>query len=232
MCVTRLSDEPPPESEEIMKAFEEAWVGTAGYVRGDGTRQRYALACQGLVRSRTGDCVSEVFVVDLPVDPVGLEAAGDEPLAGTAVTRPGVPRGVRQRRLTRTTDRRSPGLQGPRHWLRSCPDGSLIACLMQDDEGVVQLFAVQTATGDLRQITRDPWDVGSAFSWSPDGGRIAYIADGAVMTVDIASGRSRRLTSRTAVSPRPEACVFSPDGRSIAYMRTLTHNQLFVVDAG
>ena len=72
----------------------------------------------------------------------------------------------------------------------------------------------------------------SAFSWSPDGGRIAYIADGSVMTVDIGSGRSWRLTLRTAAAPRPEACVFSPDGRSIAYMRTLTHNQLFVVDAG
>jgi hypothetical protein len=234
VCVTRLRDEPMPGTDEIMRSYEEAWVGTVGYIRGDGTRQRYALACQGLVRSRTGDSRSEVFLVDLPDDPRALEVAGDAPLTGTSLTRPAAPRGVLQRRLTRTDDRRYPGLQGPRHWLRSCPDGSLIACLMRDDDGRVQLFAVETVTGRLRQITRDPWDVASAFSWSPDGGRIAYIADASVMTVDTSSGRSRRLTPRTAAAtaPRPEACVFSPDGRSIAYMRTLTHNQLFVVEAG
>jgi hypothetical protein len=234
VLVTRLADEPPPGSDEIVKAFEESWVGTAGYVRGDGTRQRYALACQGQVRSPAGAVVSEVFLVDLPADAVALETAGDGPLPGTPLTRPVPPHGVVQRRLTRTTDRRHPGLQGPRHWLRSCPDGSEIACLMRDDNGIVQLFAVGTATAGLRQITRDAWDVASSFSWSPDGSRIAYVADGSVMTVDVDTGHSRRLTPRTVggTAPRPEACVYSPDGRSIAYMRTLGHNQLFVVDAG
>jgi Tol biopolymer transport system component len=53
-----------------------------------------------------------------------------------------------------------------------------------------------------------------------------------------------RLTDRTlAAPPRPEACVFSPDGRRIAFMRSAAgrstphgppaaevHNQIFVVD--
>jgi hypothetical protein len=234
VLVTELADEPPAGSDAITKAFEEAWIGTAGYLRPDGGRQRYALAFQGHVRSPPGDLVSEVFVVDLPDDPTSLEIAGERPLAGTPLTRPAPPRGVMQRRLTRTADRRHPGLQGPRHWLRSSPDGGSIACLLRDDDGRVQLYAVATADGRLRQVTRDAWDVASSFSWSPDGGRIAYVADGSVMTVDVATGRIRRLTPRTEGlhAPRPEACVFSPDGRMIAYMRTLDHNQLFVVDAG
>jgi Tol biopolymer transport system component len=94
------------------------------------------------------------------------------------------------------------------------------------------------------QVTRDGWDVASSFSWSPDGGRIAYVADGSVFVVDAASGASTRLTDRTPASPpRPEACVFSPDGRRIAFMRTLPdrgtghgdaaavgHNQICIVD--
>ena len=127
----------------------------------------------------------------------------------------------------------------------SSPDGELIACLMRDDDGRVQLFTVGTADGRLRQVTRDAWDVASSFSWSPDGGRIAYVADGSVMTADVATGRSRRLTPRTTggPAPRPEACVFSPDGRRIAFLRgggrtgtqtagpdAGTHNQIFVVD--
>jgi hypothetical protein len=48
------------------------------------------------------------------------------------------PKGCTQRRLTFTAQRKFPGIQGPRHWLRSSPDGSRIAFLMKDDAGVVQ----------------------------------------------------------------------------------------------
>jgi Tol biopolymer transport system component len=65
-----------------------------------------------------------------------------------------------------------------------------------------------------------------------------------VVVVDGASGAGVRLTDRTlAAPPRPEACVFSPDGRRIAFMRSAAgrstphgpqaaevHNQIFVVD--
>jgi hypothetical protein len=249
VLVTRLSDAPMPGSDEISKAFEEAWIGTHGYLRPDGTRQRYALAFQGHVVVPDAACgvlrtVSEVFVCDLPDDPAALAVAGDRPLAGTPTSRPAPPGGVVQRRLTFTADRSHPGIDGPRHWLRSSPDGARIACLMRDDHGVVQLFTVSPNGGPPEQVTHDAWSVASSFTWSPDGRRIAYVADGSVFTVDVASGASRRLTERAAAGPpRPEACVFAPDGRRIAFMRCVPdrgsrpadpaaagHNQIFVVD--
>jgi len=249
VLLTRLTDEPTPGSDEICKAFEEAWVGTHGYLRPDGTRQRYALAFQGHVvvhDAASGGLrtVSEVFVCDLPDDLDELTVAGEQPLAGTLTCRPAPPRRVIQRRLTFTADRSHPGIDGPRHWLRSSPDGSRIAFLMCDEVGVAQLFTVSPNGGEPVQVTRDDWSVASSLSWSPDGRRIAYVADTSVFVVDAASGASMRLTDRTiAAPPRPEACVFSPDGRQIAFMRSAAglstphgdpaaevHNQIFVVD--
>jgi Tol biopolymer transport system component len=243
VLVTRLTDHPRPGSDEISRAFEESWIGSDGYLRPDGSRQRRAIAFQGHVVTRGGETISEVFVVDLPDDPGMLTQAADEPLAGTIVTRPAVPRGVSQRRLTHTADRRHPGIQGPRHWLRSSPDGSRIATLMRDDAGIVQLFTCDSNGGEPVPLTRNPWDISGAFTWSPDGRWIACIGDGSVWSVDAAGGSCRRLTARVndASGPRPEACVFSPDGRRIAFMRHLpasaaagrsaSFNQIFVVDA-
>jgi len=240
VLVTKLSDSPRPGSDEISRACEEAWVGTAGYHRADGSMQRYALAFQGTVVTPQGNEIAEVFIVDLPDDPRGLMQPGRQPLTGTPLTRPAPPRTVSQRRLTFTSNRKTPGLSGPRHWLRSSPDGSMIAFLMADDAGTVQLFSVSPLGGEPRQISHDSWSVASCFSWSPDGKQIAYIADGSVMTIEVASGHSTRLTPaiHDASAPRPEACVFSPDGMQIAYVRTMPdtggssrHNQLFVVDS-
>jgi Tol biopolymer transport system component len=81
-----------------------------------------------------------------------------------------------------------------------------------------------------------------AISWSPDGSRIAYSrlhrgAHGSLVndlyTVDVASGRKRRLTtSRRATSP-----TFAPDGRRLAFVGAATADgassatsNLFVLD--
>jgi Tol biopolymer transport system component len=180
--------------------------------------------------------IVEVFVCDLPDEPADLEITGAAPLTGTSATRPAPPRGVAQRRLTFTAGRQHPGIQGPRHWLRSSPDGARIACLMRDDAGVVQLFTVSPNGGESEQITRTPWNISSAFTWSPDGSRIACVGDGRVQLVDADGGGIAPLTDAAAGPPRPEACVHSPDGRRIAFLRSVagaggTHNQIFVVDA-
>ena len=233
VLVTRTTARPTPGSDEISRAFEEAWVGTNGYVRPDGTRQRYALAFQGHVVTERAETISEVFIVDLPDD---LSAAGEGPLQGTQTRAPYPPRGARQRRLTRTEDRKFPGIQGPRHWLRSSPDGSRIGFLTRDNSGIVQLWTISPNGGEPAQLTRNPWDIASAFSWSPDGQFIAHVMDTSIFLTDAQTGVGRRLTppDRGSGSPRPEACVVSPDGRAIAYVRGVRngaaiHNQIFVM---
>jgi hypothetical protein len=232
VLVTRTTAHPKPGSDEIQRAFEEAWMGTNGYVRADGTRQPRALAFQGNVVTATGQTISEVFLVDLPED---LATAGEGPLPGTATRLPFPPKGTTQRRLTFTASSKFPGLQGPRHWLRSSPDGSHIAFLMKDDAGVVQLWTVSPNGRPPKQVTRNPWPIASAFSWSPDGRHLAHAMDNSVCLTEVATGRTRRLTERApdAESPRSEACVFAPDGRKVAYVRRVpteggAANQIFV----
>jgi hypothetical protein len=238
VLATRTAGWPPrPGTDEYGRAYEEAWVGVDGYLRPDGSRQRRALAFQGDVAAADGRTVSEVFVADLP-DDLTTPAADDQPLAGTDTRLPYPPRGVSVRRLTRTTDRKHPGIQGPRHWLRSSPDGSRIAFLMRYDAGVAQLWTVSPNGGEPTQVTHNPHGVASAFTWSPDGRLVAHAMDNSVCVTDAATGETRRLTPRSpdADAPLPLACVFSPDGSRIAYLRRVAHaadgrryNQVFVV---
>ena len=233
VVVTRTTANPRPGSDEIKKAFEEGWAGTQGYLRADGTRQRRALAFQGHVLTEKNETVAEVFIVDLPED---LTQPADGPLGGTETRMPYPPKDCTQRRLTFTTDRKFPGIQGPRHWLRGSPDGTQIAFLMKDDAGIVQLWSVSPNGGPPRQITKNACDIASAFTWSPDGHRIAHVMDNGVCVTEAASGTTHRLTKRNEDSgaPRAEACVFSPDGTMVAYMRPVVEagrwfNQVFVV---
>ena len=233
--VSRTVARPKPGSDEISRAFEEGWVGTEGYLRPDGTRQSRALAFQGLVTAASGVTHAEVFIVDLPDD---LTRAGEAPIEGTATTRPAPPAGTRQRRLTFTDHRAAPGVAAvPRHWLRTSPDGAQIAFLMKDDSGIVQIWTISPNGGEPRQITHNREDIASAISWSSDGRRIAHVMAGRVCVTDVATGRTQSLTPpRTDVGvPAPLACVFSPNGRYIAYQREVvgasgSFSQIFVVD--
>ncbi len=220
VLVTRTVAQPKPGSDEINRAFEEGWIGTNGYVRTDGSRQRHALAFLGNAITAKGATNSEVFVADLPED---LTQPGDGPLCGTATHAPFPPRGVMQRRLTFTADRKFPGVQGPRHWLRSSPDGSTIAFLMKDDAGVAQLWTISPNGGPAKRLTRNLTPIASTFTWSPDGRYLAHVTDNSVCVSNARTGETRRLTARSddASAPRPEACVFSPDGGEIAFVRPI-----------
>ena len=233
IIVSRTTANPNPGSDEIKRACEEAWVGANGYVRPDGTRQSRALAFQGSVVSTNGESIVEVFIADLPDD---LTKPSDSPFGITDDHRPCPPKDVTQRRLTFTAERRFPGIQGPRHWLRCSPDGSRIAFLMKDEAGIVQLWTVAPSGGAFAQLTHNPWSVASAFTWSPDGGSIAHIMDNSVFLTDATTGQCRRVTDRVSdeTSPLSEACVFSPDGNKIAFMRRIhiagvEANQIYVV---
>ena len=239
VLVTELDDAPVPGGDAVTRACEEAWVGSDGYRRADGSRQRRALAFQGTVVGDDGRPVTEVFLVDLPdvTDAAGAldVAGGGGPIAGGARTRPRPPAGVSQRRLTFTADRVHPGLQGPRHWPRSSPDGTRIAYLARDDEGIVRLFTVGPLGGPPVQVTRGAGSVSSAFTWNPAGDRVACVIDGCVCTVDMRDGTIERLTDAAVrPEPRPEACVFAPDGRTVAFVRRHRgaggeHNQICTV---
>lgn len=239
VLVTTLDDAPAPGSDGIVRACEDAWIGSQGYLRADGTRQRRALAFQGTVLAADGREVVEVFVADLPDEhaPEGdLDRPGAGPIAGTALTRPRPPAGVSQRRLTNTTARVHPGLQGPRHWLRSSPDGGRIAFLARDDGGIVQVFTVTPRGGPPVQVTHGSANIDSAFTWSPDGSRIACVIDRCVCMVDMRDGSIERVTAADdGEGPRPEACVISPDGRRVAFVRPVAtprrvFNQVFVAE--
>ena len=234
ILATRTVALPRPGSDEINRAFEESWVGANGYIRADGARQPHALAFQGQVVSAAGQTLSEVFIVNLPED---VTQPGGGPLCGTETRAPYPPLGTTQRRLTFTADRQFPGIQGPRHWLRSSPDGSQIAFLMKDDAGIAQFWTISPNGGSPRQVTRNQWPVASTFSWSPNGRLVAHVMDNSVCVTEMASGQTSRLTSRSddAPAPRPEACVFSPDGERIAFVRRIPSprepaNQIFVIN--
>jgi Tol biopolymer transport system component len=108
--------------------------------------------------------------------------------------------------------------------------------LMKDDAGIVQLWTISPNGGEPHQLTHNAHDIASAFTWSPDGGSIAHVLDGSICITDAESGQTRRITPRqpTELAPRPEACVYSPRGDKIAYVRPAIHggsvyNQIFTV---
>jgi WD40 repeat protein len=223
VLATRTCANPRPGSDEIKKACEEGWIGTNGYVRHDGTRQRRALAFQGHVVTESNDTIAEIFVVDLPED---VTVPGTGPLEGTAFLRPTPPKGTTQRRLTFTSNRKFPGIQGPRHWLRTSHDGSRIAFLMKDDSGIVQLWTISPNGGVPVQVSQNPYSIASGFTWNHNDTLIAHVMDGSICVTDVATQKTSRLTPKSdaAAEPRPEACVFSPYGSRIAYVRRVKEN--------
>ncbi|PIJ49553.1 biopolymer transporter Tol [Erwinia sp. OLTSP20] len=233
VLVSQTTSQPRPGSDDISRAYEEGWVGQYGYRRADGSHQHSALAFIGDTLAVNGDKVAEVFIVDLPQSDADFAIAGREPLQGTATSLPAPPAGIMQRRLTFSHSRRWPGVVSqPRHWLRSTADGSEIAFLMKDEQGIVQLWGISPLGGEPRQISRSPWPMQSAFSWHPQGGQLAIICDNSVMQINASSGAMRRLTPRRQQAPVGDAVVWSPDGRYIAFLRQIDGwQQIVIADA-
>jgi hypothetical protein len=223
--VVNVVPHPEPGSDEICRAFSDAWVGRKGYRKPDGTWQR-ARAFLGNVRDKQGRELTEVFVVDIPER---TDIAGDEgPLEGTEACMPMPPKGAVQRRLTYSEDRVYPGVvTEPRHWVRSSPDGGRICYLAKDDNGVVQVFFVSPLGGEPVQATDHKHPLQSTVRWSPAGDEICYVCDNSVFVCDVREGASfgkaRRMTARTETPP---ICpVWSHDGRIIAFNRVVPNGK-------
>jgi hypothetical protein len=88
----------------------------------------------------------------------------------------------------------------------------------------------------MSQLSHNSHSVASAFTWSSDGRFIAHVTDNSVCITETTSGLTHSLTPRAedALAPRPEACVFAPDGKQVAYVKPVQAfgtvcNQIFVV---
>lgn len=223
VVIGRVTPDPRPGSDEIKRAFEDSWLGRHGYRHPDGHWQTRARAFLGTVVDRAGREVVEVFVADIP-DRIDVPEA-DSPLEGTTTSMPNPPRGVVQRRLTHTVDRKFPGVAlTPRHWVRSSPDGERIVFLARDDAGVTQVFLVSPRTSVVTQVTRHTTSVQSSVRWSPDGATIAYVCGDAITVCGANPGAasfgvSRRLTAPS--SPAPDSPVWSNAGDKIAFNRVV-----------
>lgn len=230
VVVTNVTENPAPGSDEIDRAFDECWIGKEGYLKPNGSKQRKAIAFQGNVRNEDGETVTEIFVVDLPEDLT--QAIDGKPLQGTATSRPGVPKGVIQRRITQSVH----GIAGPRHWLRTTPDGNTICYLAKDREGVVQLFGVSPNGGQPQQLTRNPFPIQGPFNIHPNGEWVAYPADNSLFITRVATAETYRITPRFDDASKPiGAPNWSPDGNAIAYNRYVGMNagrflQLFLLN--
>jgi len=232
--VVKVVPHPKPGSDEISRAFSDAWVGTRGYRRPDGSQQR-ARAFLGKVRDKQGRELVEVFVVDIPDR---IDTAGDEgPLEGTETTMPMPPKGASQRRLTRTEGRKYPGVVAePRHWVRSSPDGSRISYLAKDDNGITQVFFISPLGGEPVQVTHHSLPIQSTVRWNPNGNEICYICDNSIYICDVREGASfgkaRRMTRR---AEEPPICpVWSHDGHTLAFNRIVpkdrkSYKQVFLL---
>ncbi|ELY6346480.1 DUF3748 domain-containing protein [Cronobacter muytjensii] len=232
--VSRTTPAPRPGSDEINRAYEEGWVGHNGYQKADGRWQPRALAFIGDTLTPAGVKAPELFIVDLPEDETAWKTPGDAPLEGTPDSMPAPPAGIMQRRLTFTHDRRYPGLATtPRHWMRSNPQGTAIAFLMKDDNGVAQLWLISPQGGEPRQVTHDACGVASAFSWHPSGEALGFMQRNRIVLCDAQTGELTALTPPQADVISADAVVISPDGKYIAWMQeTDGFRQLWMTETG
>ncbi len=211
VVVAKVTETPAPGTDEIDRAFDECWIGEKGYKKSNGEWQERAIAFQGNIVTASGRVKTECFIADVPADV--SKAQSGAPLEGTETTRPNVPLGATQRRITYTEN----GMEGPRHWLRTTSDGSLIAFLMKDKEGIVQIFGVSPNGGNVKQLTFNKFPVEGQFNFSPDDKYLAYPADNNIMITDLITGKVKRITKD---SDKPVGgVVWSNNGKMLAYNR-------------
>lgn len=93
------------------------------------------------------------------------------------------------------------------------PDGRRLA-YASDRTGTLNLWVRELATGVDRQVTFFTESAAQSCRWSPDGRELAYLDEnGALFTVDVASGDVQRVFEATFEPGRP---TWSPDGTVIA----------------
>ncbi|AWW28838.1 DUF3748 domain-containing protein [Echinicola strongylocentroti] len=195
--LARVNEDPKPGSSEIMKAYEECWVSQVKNSLGSNSNITYSLAYLGDIINKKNEKSTEVFISQLPSQPNQMITSTD---AGTEFLLPSVPAGVIQKRLTFTQDRKYPGVQGPRQWLRSSPDGQAIYFCMKDNLGEVQIYKVVPNSGEISQITNNSFSLDTSFSLSSDGNYLAYGYEEGIFITNVSDGVTRRVLSNSEES--------------------------------
>jgi serine/threonine protein kinase len=103
------------------------------------------------------------------------------------------------------------------------PDGNRIAFIRSTRE-TDAIMLTSALGGTERRLTEFPTAVEAGLSWSPDGKWLAVAEGGqagrtALRLVSVESGESRTLTTPPATSGGDFDPAFSPDGRSLAFVR-------------
>jgi hypothetical protein len=233
ILLAEVKANPQPGSDEISKAYEECWVGKDGYTNTDGNSQKSALAFLGEVVSLAGEKVTEVFVSDIPPDIPSLMRSVNE---GSRTTLPSVPKGVKQRRLTFTTANKYPGVQGPRQWLRSSPDGDAIYFYQKDDNGIVQIHSISPNGGLIKAVTSNDFSADTTFGLSSDGKYLAYGAKESLYVTAVVSGKTTLVLPASSNSTKQLSNInWSNSDYKIAYNRMVALNgkafyQLFTLE--
>ena len=212
-------------SDEIEYAVEECWIG-----------KKPSLAFLGGVRDTKGTLVNEVFVCKLPSQSELLATAGQsEELASHAEVALRPVANCVQRRLTNTANRRFPGVQGPRNWLVSSPNGEMVYAPMKDDRGVVQVFGIHVANGAIQQITDLEHSLDGQISLDAAGTTCSFHCRQRIGLTIVSTGETRWFSTATP-HPIVGAVHFLQPGR-LLYNRRVGSGQegwlqIFVCEMG
>lgn len=108
-------------------------------------------------------------------------------------------------------------------------NGTQMAFLRSDgpiaEPAILTLYVAKADGAEIRSLT-PPTKSLDWFDWSPDGARIAYMAQGALWVVDVAGGAPRRLR---AAEPVHFPTWLPPDGREIVYRQESDSPGIFAI---
>jgi TolB protein len=96
------------------------------------------------------------------------------------------------------------------------PDGRMLALTLSHDNGNLDVYTLDLATQQLKQLTTDD-AIDTEASWSPDGRTVYFLSDRAggpqIYRVGVNGGRPERVTYEGVYNARPR---LSPDGKTVA----------------